>query len=392
MLGIFSLPINPPPNGYKLTNTQQQAKENITVADKKFQKAGPSKVEQGKNANEMIHPADDIPEARPAQDPVEITQDDLDRGEELYTGFGFGGAEIKEVANTAVPEPANNKTTQADRPDTKNIIITTEKTTDKDPIEPATPDPQTPERLTADYTEKAVDPVVTPAPEHPDDKPVKAEKITTPTPRKEETTPAPSTNKTIEPAPPIIVGETQTKTPEKREEKVTVTHTTTNSTNTEKNYVPSTPNHPHPGESFKEEIDVPAEKRIIIEPHDGEVEYYEHNLLRRKNDQSIVEKTHTNRENRESIDLTTAIAYDRQTPADYELAGVHYDRDGRGEVNRINTAYNNLAVLPIKKHYQAKEKQTAPEIPWKAIGIGAAIAVALGASYYLLTDDDDGWF
>lgn len=66
------------------------------MADKNRQ-TGPSEVEQGKNANGIFDQTDDIPEAKTVKkEPVE-----LERGEELYTGFGFGNIEAKDVE---VPE------------------------------------------------------------------------------------------------------------------------------------------------------------------------------------------------------------------------------------------------------------------------------------------------
>ena len=62
------------------------------MADKNRQ-TGPSEVEQGKNANEIFDQTDDIPEAKTIKkEPVE-----LERGEELYTGFGFGNVETKDI-------------------------------------------------------------------------------------------------------------------------------------------------------------------------------------------------------------------------------------------------------------------------------------------------------
>lgn len=50
---------------------------------------GPNEVEQDKNAHEIFDETDDIREYQPSQTSLEAKKEDLDRGEELYTGFGF---------------------------------------------------------------------------------------------------------------------------------------------------------------------------------------------------------------------------------------------------------------------------------------------------------------
>ena len=57
------------------------------MANTNERKTGPSEVEQVRDGREIVDGAKDIENKRPKK---EITEKDLDRGEELYTGFGFG--------------------------------------------------------------------------------------------------------------------------------------------------------------------------------------------------------------------------------------------------------------------------------------------------------------
>lgn len=59
------------------------------MANTEKRNLGPSEVEQEKNAHEIFDETDDIKEYQPEQSTLEEKKEDLDRGEELYTGFGF---------------------------------------------------------------------------------------------------------------------------------------------------------------------------------------------------------------------------------------------------------------------------------------------------------------
>lgn len=59
------------------------------MANTEDRKLGPSEVEQSKNAHEIFDENDDLKEYQPSQTTLEKKQEKLDRGEELYTGFGF---------------------------------------------------------------------------------------------------------------------------------------------------------------------------------------------------------------------------------------------------------------------------------------------------------------
>lgn len=61
------------------------------MANTEDRKLGPSEVEQSKNAHEIFDETDDIKNYQPDQTTLEKKQENLDRGEELYTGFGFDG-------------------------------------------------------------------------------------------------------------------------------------------------------------------------------------------------------------------------------------------------------------------------------------------------------------
>lgn len=61
------------------------------MANTEKRNLGPSEVEQEKNAHEIFDETDDIEKYQPTQTELEEKQEKLDRGEELYTGFGFDG-------------------------------------------------------------------------------------------------------------------------------------------------------------------------------------------------------------------------------------------------------------------------------------------------------------
>lgn len=90
------------------------------MANTNEKRTGPTEVEQGKNANEMFDATDDIPEVR-NETKAEKNQDDLDRGEELYTGFGFGNKtyDTSNVASTQSTTVSNAGTTAAGNPSAK---------------------------------------------------------------------------------------------------------------------------------------------------------------------------------------------------------------------------------------------------------------------------------
>lgn len=90
------------------------------MANTNEKRTGPSEVEQGKNANEMFDATDDIPEVR-NETKAEKTQDDLDRGEELYTGFGFGNKtyDTSNVTSTQPTTASTTSTTAAGNPSAK---------------------------------------------------------------------------------------------------------------------------------------------------------------------------------------------------------------------------------------------------------------------------------
>lgn len=59
----------------------------MTNTDKR--KLGPSEADQDKTAQEIFDETDDIKEHQPSQTTIGEKKENLDRGEELYTGFGF---------------------------------------------------------------------------------------------------------------------------------------------------------------------------------------------------------------------------------------------------------------------------------------------------------------
>ena len=71
--------------------------EEFLMADLDKKQNGASPVEQSKDADDILDsPYDDIPEVKD-KSLKEIKEKDLDRGQELYTGFGFGGVDASGV-------------------------------------------------------------------------------------------------------------------------------------------------------------------------------------------------------------------------------------------------------------------------------------------------------
>lgn len=94
------------------------------MANTNEKRTGPTEVDQGKNANEMFDATDDIPEVR-NETKAEKTQNDLDRGEELYTGFGFGNKtyDTSNVASTQPTTASTTSTTAAGNPSAKTTEL-----------------------------------------------------------------------------------------------------------------------------------------------------------------------------------------------------------------------------------------------------------------------------
>lgn len=71
--------------------------EEFLMADLDKKQNGASPVEQSKDADDILDsPYDDIPEVKD-KSLKEIKEKELDRGQELYTGFGFGGVDASGV-------------------------------------------------------------------------------------------------------------------------------------------------------------------------------------------------------------------------------------------------------------------------------------------------------
>lgn len=95
------------------------------MANTEDRKLGPSEVEQSKNAHEIFDENDDLKEYQPSQTTLEKKQEKLDRGEELYTGFGFdsdrgrGERLLGDDLNTAkVPSPETHTSSAQTRENT----------------------------------------------------------------------------------------------------------------------------------------------------------------------------------------------------------------------------------------------------------------------------------
>lgn len=126
------------------------------MANTEDRKLGPSEVEQSKNAHEIFDENDDLKEYQPSQTTLEKKQEKLDRGEELYTGFGFdsdrgrGERLLGDDLNTAkVPSPETHTPSAQTRQNTFESSTGTEsdsrlsssnvKVSNNQRVEPSTP-------------------------------------------------------------------------------------------------------------------------------------------------------------------------------------------------------------------------------------------------------------
>ncbi len=91
------------------------------MANTDKRKLGPSEVDQDTTAQEIVEETNDIKEYQPSQTTIEEKKEKLDRGEELYTGFGFDS----DRANGEAPLADSLKETKlADHNTTKSATNT----------------------------------------------------------------------------------------------------------------------------------------------------------------------------------------------------------------------------------------------------------------------------
>ena len=91
------------------------------MTDKYDEKTGPSEVDQSKDAHEVLDNSEDIEEKENSENHSKDIDKKLDRGEELYTGFGFDNSmdndnkltddlQTEKIDTIAVNKVANNST------------------------------------------------------------------------------------------------------------------------------------------------------------------------------------------------------------------------------------------------------------------------------------------
>lgn len=331
------------------------------MANTDERRTGPTEVEQGKNANEIIDASDDIPEKR-VTTTKEKTQDDLDRGEELYQSFGFG--------NLSDTSKFNNKDGYKHLSDDRS--------------------PKKTEQLEVPSTIEAT-PLVT------DD---------------EMRNPSIDHYKDIDHAHDHSHGESTvnqenpTKTYDPADErkvvwdKPTPTHTVpTTITSTD-----ATDKQPASKEKVVDNMQLEKYTRLIIEPKAGDVAYHEQDINRLDRVGRLTpdeQRYITDLGQRETVghhtDIHHIATYDKKQTPDYELAEVYYTRTNAGVSFYNPSLYEvrkpNINVLPIKNHYksQIKEKKKN-QFPWGKVAIGVAATLGAIGLVSKLTEDDDDYF
>lgn len=298
---------------------------------------GSSEVDQSINANDIIDATDDIPEKR-VQTVEDKVQDDLDRGEELYTGFGFGNEITDTNTTTTTPTKSNqsvetqsNSTSRESKANKQTEIKTPPKKTDNKQVD------DNPRKVYDERNERVV---------------------------------------------------TWDDTDEFKTVRTTITHSG-NST--------AKPT----GREKVDSIEVGADTRVVIEPQDGNVSYHEQEVSTYSPQRNVSYDYRGEREtigqHTDSVIHPHDLGQPGETTPDYELADVYYTQDqpayGLYEPEQYDRTPDNLDVLPIKKHYKSRQKQKAKNnFPWAKVALGVAATVGAIGLVAKLTEDDSEYF
>ena len=332
------------------------------MTDKYKENNGPSEVDQSRDADEVFDETDDINVKKNSEIKVKDIEKNLDRGEELYSSFGFDSnrdstdtkiadqLETARIDSKKVNEIVDNPTTRQSVTveDREVFVPSNDKTTKQKPSDTESietiekQDPRTSDSTIVirandkvdDHVEDRKAPIPSPGPAY-EDNIVGADEF----------------QKTI--------GE-----------------------NTEKT-------------SYRE---VPENTKVIIKADDGDINYRQRQVdskdIKASRDYGRSQSpTKTHRHTHTVYDvLINESNTPGQVPADYQVRGVYYKNDPRPNTldNTPISAYKTYNTVSIKDHYKSKRKASRPGLPIKkiALGVGALAGLAL----VLLPNEDDGPF
>ena len=291
-------------------------------------RTGGSPVEQSKDTDDILDsPYDDVSEVKD-KSIDELKERKLDRGQELYTGFSFGGVDAGDVeiddlaASDAVPKVSDNHGKKA-------FVLDNKK------------------------------------PSHVEN----SERVAIKTINKED-------NKVFEPAGNDVVDE-KTAVPAKKP--VTQTIDRIDEPKFAQNELVN-------NKSYRE---IPRDTRVVIEADHGNMVYRESEI---GHSPHLIRDTYIEESvshHPAAIDLAVNVESAHDTPADYQLNGVYYGNDYRGMRNYITDPYQR-DIYSIKKHYKSQAKANKKGLSLSKIAFGAA-AVA-GIVWLVKDDEKDSFW
>lgn len=383
------------------------------MTDKYDEKTGPSEVDQSKNAHEVLDNSEDIEKKENSENHSKDIDKKLDRGEEIYTGFGFDNSRDND-----------NKLTddlQTEKIDTIAVNKVANNSTDSKIVEKEIYKASTDESIVEDNNVKAV-PV----------KAIEREDIKPSTSSKKNTT----NNSTIviKSDGKNIKSQNNKSKSAKAEDKVFYKDDIKNNYNESKKdnstiviktngnikkdiEAPSKDKIVQDKEraNYQDKVDsnyndlsrerksanykeIPEDTKVVIKADNGDINYKENHIEsgynRVNKDSTLIENNDRyTRRNHKVLDFPVNESNVKgQVPADYQLKSTYYSNDSRPNTlyNTPGSVYKNYNTLSIKKHYKAKKKANRRGLSLKKVAIG--VAAVAGIALILLPEDDDSSF
>ena len=362
------------------------------MTDKYDKKTGSNEVSQSKDAHDISDNSNDVEKISSSENHSKDMKEKLDRGEELYTGFGFDNREnsndlkTEKIDTIAVNKAANNskdhKTLEKEvyevptdesiveeAKNGKNVKAVAVKAIEREDVKPSTTNKKNTTNNNSTIVIKADGKNV----KSQNDK-IKSAKIENKVSHKDEK----KDNSTI-----VI------KTPSK--DKVTQDKEKVNYKNT----VNSKHNDLKDERKVSNYKEIPEETKLVIKADNGDISYREKHLRnddRKLNkDYNLAEnKTNYKRRNHKVLDFPVSESNTRgQVPADYQLKSTHYSNDLRANTlyNTPGSVYKNYNTVSIKNHYKSKKKLAKRGLSLGKVAI--AVAAVAGISLIFLPEEDD---
>lgn len=362
------------------------------MTDKYDKKTEFREVSQSKDDRDISDNSNDVEKISSSENHSKDMKEKLDRGEELYTGFGFDNREnsndlkTEKIDTIAVNKAANNskdvkkvekevyesptdESIVEEAKNGKNVKAVAVKAIEREDVKPSTTNKKNTTNNNSTIVIKADGKNV----KSQNDK-IKSAKIENKVSHKDEK----KDNSTI-----VI------KTPSK--DKVTQDKEKVNYKNT----VNSKHNDLKDERKVSNYKEIPEGTKLVIKTDNGDISYREKHLENK--DSKLKKDYHLNankvsytRRNHKVLDFPVSESNTRgQVPADYQLKSTHYSNDLRRNnlYNTPGSVYKNYDTVSIKNHYKSKKKLAKRGLSLGKVAI--AVAAVAGISLIFLPEEDD---